>query len=253
MSLEQIVAQFDPLLASFIGGKPGHRAAIWGQALQESNFNPAAEEMPGTNKGGIGLWQHTGSRRLALVRFAQDRGKQWQDAETQIRFTASELLGPESHAWAQTQKTSSIEAATETAMLDFERPAVQGGPPTYGTARLDRRIDGAKRALAVILSQQGIKPMPDTPAQPSQTEQQLATAETQLEAAGNQFFASRLPGAAPIVQLIETSIVNPMLPSLNHAFGAQIDSNAVAHGVFNLVVLGLGFLASRFTTIQPKV
>jgi hypothetical protein len=143
MSLSSIVTQFDPLMKQLVGGQDIHRAAIWGQIKQESNADPAAVEKAGTNEGGIGLIQWTGPRRRLLEAYAQQRNKPWQDLETQVRFMCVELHGPESHRWEQIQKTTTLEAATETAMLQYERPAIS-------TANLPRRIQGAKEALAAI-------------------------------------------------------------------------------------------------------
>jgi hypothetical protein len=157
MSLQQLVKDWDPLLAQLLpGSSPLHRAAIWGQMGQESNAKPDAVEMPGTDKGGIGLLQWTGSRRREYEAFAAAAGKPWQDIETQIRFIAHELLGSENHSWVQTLKTTSPDAAAETFMLDYERPAA-------ATANLKRRINDTYAALAVIqAAQPGANPVTDT-------------------------------------------------------------------------------------------
>src|SRR5438309_2282710 len=135
MSLQQLVKDWDPLLSQLLpGSSPLHRAAIWGQMGQESNAKPDAVEMPGTDKGGIGLLQWTGSRRRQVEAYADNLKRPWQDIATQIHFIATELNGAENHAWIQTQKTTSPEAAAETFMLDYERPAA-------ATANLKRRIN----------------------------------------------------------------------------------------------------------------
>lgn len=96
--------------------------------------------------------------------------------------------------------------------------------------------------------------MVDTPATQTQTEQQLDTIVKQGEAIGNQIIISRFPQMAPIVELVENSIINPFLPTVEHAFGAQIDANAAAHAVtnivFSLLISGLGLLAGKF--VQQK-
>jgi hypothetical protein len=59
MSLEQLVKDWDPLFESLVHGQPFHRASIWGQIPQESNAKPDAQERSGSDKYGIGLWQHS--------------------------------------------------------------------------------------------------------------------------------------------------------------------------------------------------
>jgi hypothetical protein len=161
MSLQQLVKDWDPLLEKLLpGSSPLHRAAIWGQMGQESNAKPDAVEKPGTNEGGIGLLQWTGPRRTALVGFAATLGQTWRDIATQVRFIAHELLGPEAHAWKQTQLTTSPEAAAETFMLDYERPAP-------ATANLQRRINDTYTALAAIqTAQPGATTVVDNPPVP---------------------------------------------------------------------------------------
>jgi len=249
--LQKIVRQWDGLLESLIGGQDIHRAALWGQCLQESAGNPAAEEFPGQNKGGFGLWQHTGSRATELKQFASSLGKPWQDAEAQVRFVGHECQpnGPEAHAWAQIQKTTTIEAATETAMLLYERPATQGGPPTYGTARLDVRIKGAQQALAVITAQQGEGQVTDTSGVSAATPAQaildkLNNLEQKIEQIGNQVVSAQAPQAAGIISLVE-SLINPMLPALNAKLGAQIQSNALAVAIVDGLTLVATFFAQR--------
>src|SRR5437899_407385 len=114
-TIEQLVRPWDPLMASLLPHtRPLDRAAVWGQTPQESNCNPAAQEIPGSSQGGIGLWQHTGPRRRGLEAFAAARGKPWQDPETQVRFVCQELLGDHAKTLIQVAKTSSVPAAAGT-------------------------------------------------------------------------------------------------------------------------------------------
>jgi hypothetical protein len=84
--------------------------------------------------------------------------------------------------------------------------------------------------------------MVDTPATAAQVDSVFQEAETM----GNQALARFVPGAAPIVLLIEHMVINPMLPALEKSLAAQINSNEAAKAVFNLVMLGLGFVAGKF-------
>jgi hypothetical protein len=178
MSLEQLVKDWDPLLSELVPSlNPTHRAALWGQTLQESNAKPTAEEFLGQQKGGKGLWQHTGDRLrrtkpdapMGLMDYAASVGKPWSDTETQVRYTASELVpgGIRAHAREQLEKTTSPEAAAATAMAYFEAPRdweKEIQHPGTTTANLPRRIDGTYKALAVIqAAQPGAKPVTDNP------------------------------------------------------------------------------------------
>jgi hypothetical protein len=246
--LETIVGQFDPLLKSLIGGQNIHRAAIWGQAAQESNFDPAAEEIKGSDHGGKGLLQWTGPRFTNGLRpFAQQLGKPWQDAEAQVRFIAHELApgGAENHSWAQTQKTSTVEAATETFMLDYERPALQGGPPTYGTARLDRRITGAKASLAVIqAANTGDGKVTDTSAiAPAAATRDNVLAdwikknEVSAETVIRQLLVAKgVPGFA--VDLV-FSILNPLIEQMTSNVHPNDIANLIAEHVINPLLSNL--------------
>lgn len=235
--LAALVKQFDGLVAQLIGGQPIHRAALWGQTLQESGANPAAVEMPGTSKGGIGLWQHTGSRRRDLEAYAAARGKPWSDAETQVRFACKELAadGPENRAWVQTCKTTSLQAATETVMGLYERPAdweAEIKKPGSTTANLPRRLAGATTALPICQTTQGTKPMNDTPTVPATptvqpTTQSIADAiqriETNLEAVIAKQAAAQGGIVAMLVPIAISFLERADLPHLIEAKVKEID------------------------------
>lgn len=72
----------------------------------ESNLQPGINEIspvvPGS-RGGFGLNQWTGPRRVAYEQFAAERGKPLDDLQTQLDFTMFELQGPERAAYAALQ------------------------------------------------------------------------------------------------------------------------------------------------------
>lgn len=67
----------------------------------ESGLNPSINEakplVPGS-RGGFGLAQWTGPRRVALEQFAHQSGRPVDDVNTQLDFLVSELKGPEAAA-----------------------------------------------------------------------------------------------------------------------------------------------------------
>jgi hypothetical protein len=234
MSIEQLVKDWDPLLAQLLpGSSPLHRAAIWGQMGQESNFRPDAIEKPGTNEGGIGLLQWTGSRRKDFESFAVSQGKNWRDIETQIRFIAQECLGPENHAWIQTQKTTSPDAAAQTFMLDYERPAAS-------TANLKRRVNDTYAALAVIqAAQPGANPVTDT----SGTVTPVNTAATSTNALAQWIKDHEVPAEQVIRSLLVAKgfpgfLVDLIFSALNPLLD-QLIENIKPEDIGNMIVKNL--------------
>lgn len=71
---------------------------------------------------GTGLVQWDGSRRTDLKKFAEDKGKSWDDMDTQLDFLMHELQGSEKGAYEKLKEAESLEDKTETFMKRFERP-----------------------------------------------------------------------------------------------------------------------------------
>lgn len=110
-------------------------AAIIGNALQESSWDPTATDGAGNG----GLWGFTSSpHSLAdLQRYAASQGKSWTNAVIQTQFL---LHNMSSGLISKLNNARSVEEATSIFMTDWERP--------YGpTANLSRRIEGAKQAF----------------------------------------------------------------------------------------------------------
>jgi hypothetical protein len=141
------------------------------------------------------------------------------------------------------------------------------GPADYQSSR-QARINGAIRAQNVRLALEQEKasmagpatPAPGIPAAPaastapSATGAQLMGAELAAEALANQALLKLVPGVAPIVQMIENTVINPFLPSVNAALGKNIDSNQAAHAVFvvGLTVLGMAVKYFVPSAQQPR-
>lgn len=119
-------------------GIPAHIAAgIVTGMRAESGLNPGINEInpvvPGS-RGGYGLNQWTGPRRVAYEGFARERGVPLDDLETQLDFTVAELHGPESAAWRALQGATTPEEAARIYETRFLRPGIphggRGGRPS---------------------------------------------------------------------------------------------------------------------------
>lgn len=185
---EQTVAKWWPYVHQKLGiTNIVHDAAIWGNGGEESAGFKTLHQVGGTAEGG---WQFDGARKNAFKLFCATSGRNEDDILASIDFMIQECLTTESHALEQTKKTTSLEAATETFMLDYERP---------GVPALQVRINYAKRALAVI---QATQPKPQPPTQP-QTQVSTSVADTPVTTtpASTPATTTSAPIAGPVEQL----------------------------------------------------
>lgn len=92
----------------------------------ESGLNPGLNEakpiVPGS-RGGFGLAQWTGPRRIALERFAQNTGRSVSDVDTQLDFLMRELQGPEAGAAKSFLSAKTPQEAAVAIAQNFLRPA----------------------------------------------------------------------------------------------------------------------------------
>lgn len=102
----------------------------------ESGLNPGINEakplVPGS-RGGFGLYQLTGPRRVAYEQFAQQRGVPAADVNAQLDFLMTELQGPEKAAAASIFKAGDTASAAQAIVNNFLRPA-----PEHREARAAR-------------------------------------------------------------------------------------------------------------------
>lgn len=100
----------------------------------ESGFDPgineAAPVVPGS-RGGFGLAQWTGPRRVALEQYAAQTGRPVDDVGAQLDFLVTELHGPEAAAYRSMMNAGSEGEAAAAFAKNFLRPAQQ---------HLDRRV-----------------------------------------------------------------------------------------------------------------
>ncbi|WP_153005274.1 phage tail tip lysozyme [Aureimonas ureilytica] len=96
-------------------------AASVGHGRQESSLNAAGPD--GDSGTSSGVWQWRNERRAALQSFAQSRGANWRDVDTQMDFFVHELkTSPgERLAWNRLQAATDYTSAAE-ALMHFERP-----------------------------------------------------------------------------------------------------------------------------------
>jgi hypothetical protein len=94
--------------------------------------NFMAESGKGLNTGAIGdggnaigIAQWNGARKRALMRFAEARGTDWRDIDTQIDFLFSELEGPEYAAYQTILRADDPAEAAFLVSEHFERPGVK--------------------------------------------------------------------------------------------------------------------------------
>jgi hypothetical protein len=115
----------------------------------ESNLQPGINEIapvvPGS-RGGYGLNQWTGPRRVSYEQFAAERGAPLNDLQTQLDFTMYELQGPERAAYTALQGVQDPIEAARIYSEQFLRP---------GVPNMDKRLGYAADIAGM--------PMPDMP------------------------------------------------------------------------------------------
>lgn len=92
----------------------------------ESGFDPGINEkapLVKGSRGGYGLYQTTGDRRVAYEEFAKMRGAALDDPEAQIDFMMMELQGPESRAAESIFSAPDTRSAAIAIARDFLRPS----------------------------------------------------------------------------------------------------------------------------------
>ena len=116
-------------------GLPQHVADAFVMNFQdESGLDPSVNEkaplVPGS-RGGFGLAQWTGPRRMALEQFAAARGASAADPNLQMDFLMTELQGPEAKAASSIFAAPDSATAAQAIVRDFLRPAPEN---------MDRRV-----------------------------------------------------------------------------------------------------------------
>ncbi|WCS24680.1 phage tail-type lysozyme domain-containing protein [Methylobacterium sp. NMS14P] len=122
------------LQAAGLLGNLGHETGGF-RRLQE-----VAPAVPGS-RGGWGLAQWTGPRRVAMEAWCRARGLDPADPEAGYGYLCAELRGTEASALAALRATTTLAAAAEAVWRRYERP---------GVVAPARRLAWARRALAAL-------------------------------------------------------------------------------------------------------
>jgi len=87
---------------------------VAGNIMNESGFNPYNKTdddyNTGLPSGGLAMWH--ANRFTKLKKFAKDKGKNWEDIETQMEFLWSELNGNYKNVLAKLKKTTDMNKAS---------------------------------------------------------------------------------------------------------------------------------------------
>jgi hypothetical protein len=90
----------------------------------ESGLNTGINEQnPTAGRGGFGLAQWTGDRRVNLENYAAEKGRDVSDPNTQLDFFMHENQGSEAQAWAKVLAAPTDKDAAVSFVNNWERPA----------------------------------------------------------------------------------------------------------------------------------
>jgi hypothetical protein len=137
-------ARLGPRLMADLGLTAVQAAGLLGNLGHESGgfrqIQEVAPAVPGS-RGGWGLAQWTGPRRVAMEAWCRARGLDPAAPEAGYGYLCAELRTTEAAALAALRGAESLEAATAVVCRRYERP---------GIVALPSRLAWARRALAVL-------------------------------------------------------------------------------------------------------
>lgn len=139
-----VCRRLGPRLMRDLGLTDVQAAGLLGNLGHESGgFRVLQEIRPAVrgSRGGWGLAQWTGHRRLAMEAWCRSRALDPASLEANYGYLCAELRSSEAPALAALRAAATLEAATETVCRSYERP---------GIVALSRRLDWARRALAAL-------------------------------------------------------------------------------------------------------
>jgi len=147
-------------------GMPLHIAqGVVANMRAESRLDPGINEIaplvPGS-RGGFGLNQWTGPRRVAFERFAAERGVAPDNLDAQLDFTMLELQGPERAAWEALQGAQDPIEAARIYSDRFLRPGI---PHMDKRLAYAAQLAGMPAPANVLTGQQAGPQAPGAPAQ----------------------------------------------------------------------------------------
>lgn len=124
------------------GFTPIQTAGVMGNLQAESGMNPDINEqnpLVAGSRGGYGLAQWTGGRRVALENYASEKGVPVSTLELQLDFMWHELNGPEITAYNDLRLQTTVDGATLSFLRKYERA---------GIPHTERRIQFSRDFLA---------------------------------------------------------------------------------------------------------
>lgn len=130
---ENAKAISDVISKKIEGSTPQGIAGMLGSFERESRMDPSSIERPNDPLSGHGLAQWTAERIIALMNFAESKGKKWDDLGLQLEFLLKELNGPEKAAIAAL-KITDVHEATVAWQDKFERAGVIAMPDRLAAA-----------------------------------------------------------------------------------------------------------------------
>ena len=121
---------------------------ILGNFMVESELDPASEQKGGGPGRGLAQWGVEGrfdTDRINLVKFAKERGKPWQDLDTQLDFVMHEMnVHPEyKRVKDKINKAKTVEDATNIFLKEYEKANPK-------KAHADRRLTHAQEFGAMV-------------------------------------------------------------------------------------------------------
>jgi Phage tail lysozyme len=194
-------AFFAPLRAA---GVPEHVIAGMDMNIRdESGWNPGINEqnptVPGS-RGGFGLYQTTGDRRIALEAMAKKRGVDPSDPRLQGEFWVHEAFGPENAAYRKMLATRTPQEAAVAIVRDFLRPAKE-----HRDARAARYMGTEYDPQSVLDmgGQQDFEIAQDIPLSKGQRVRTGLMALSEALAAGGQGHAATFAGTDAFLQSLQ--------------------------------------------------
>lgn len=143
-------------------GLPEHVADAFVVNFQDESglnagINEAAPMVPGS-RGGFGLAQWTGPRRVALERFAAQRGVPASDENVQLDFLMQELQGPEAAAGGAIMAAPDRASAADAILRQFLRPAPENVAKRSAQYTGAQPTGGMTAEIAALLSNPMLPP-----------------------------------------------------------------------------------------------
>ena len=136
----------------------------------ESGFETGIQERnPRAGRGGYGLAQWTGPRRVGLENYAAQRGASTADPDVQLDYFMAENAGPERAAWSQVMQAPTAQQAASQFVTHWERPA-----PEHRASRVNRYLNATPGSVGQWT--QDMQPPMPAPPQPMNAMQTYANA-----------------------------------------------------------------------------